>query len=223
MTMKGKLVQSATGENGNAVPPFDYAAAAAEVNKALDTIAELVPKFLAAEENSTMFVKLRKNTPIALIEKAIATAEQNQTLHPLFDVDDARDMLVFREHFRPVRDRLKAVERDLGFSLDARLMAVGRKARQFYAVAKSVVQHTTGVESLASHVDGMKATLPQTNRRFTPEKAAELAARKAERAREKALKAAEKAAAKAAKVGKGPKTTSPPLTAPPANDLPGPM
>ena len=158
MTMKGNLVQSATGESGNAAQPFDYAAAAAEVNKALDTIAALVPKFLAAEENSTEFVKLRKNTPIPLIEKAIATAEQNEAVHPLYDIANARDMLAFRQYFRPIQDRLKAAERDLGFSLDARLMEVGRKTRQFYAVAKSVVAHTSGVEILASQVDGMKVT-----------------------------------------------------------------
>ena len=219
MPMKGNLVQSTTSESGNPAQPFDYAAAAAEVNEALDTIAELVPKFLAAQENSTEFVNRRKNTPIALVEKAIATAEQHATVQALFDVADARDMLAFRQYFRPIQDRLKAAERDLGFSLDARLMEVGRKTRQFYAIAKSVVAHTSGVETLASQVDGMKATIPQSNRKLSPEKAAELAARKAARLQKKAARATEVAAAKAAKAGKG----TPAPAASPTTGLPGPM
>jgi hypothetical protein len=212
---QSNLVQSATGDPANPNPPFDYAAAAAEVNQALDTIARIVPKFQAAQENSTTYVRLRRNIPLPLVEKAIATAQQHQELQPLFDAVDARDVLTFQQYFRPIQDRLKAAERDLGFSLDARLMEVGRMVRKFYAVTKSVLAWTAGMETLASHVDGMKVNVQQTKRQLSPQKAAELAERRATREQAKATKAAQKAAEKAAKAQ--PNLKKPPVV------IPGPM
>jgi hypothetical protein len=219
MTNQKNLVQSVVGDTGNAGQPFDFAAAAIEVNKALDTIAAIMPKFLAAQENSGEFVRRRRNVPVPLVEKVIATAEQHPMLHPAFEVADARAALEFQRLFRPVQARMKAAERELGFSLDARWMEMGRMALQFYAVAKSVIAHTPNEEGLASQVEGMKASVHQAKRQLSPEKAAALEARKAQRSEEKAVKDAAKAAAKAAKVP-GAKT-KPAAATPDVN--PGPM
>jgi hypothetical protein len=222
MTMKTNFVQSGTDTSGSAAQPFDYTAAAAEVNKALDTIEALVPKFLGVQENSAEFVRRRKSVPVPLVEKAIATAEQNEMLHPGFNVADAQAALEFQRAFRPIQARMKSAERDLAFSLNARLMEVGRMTLEFYAVAKAVVARTPNAEGLASQVEGMKASLPQSKRQLSPAKAAEKAARDAARADQKAAKAAEKAAAKAAKV---PGTKAKPAPAPSlaSQIVPGPM
>jgi hypothetical protein len=214
--MMNTNVHSATGDSGNAAAqPFDYAAAAAEVSQALDTIARVVPKFLAAQENSTTFVRRRRKIALPLVERAITTAEQNPPLQSLYDIEDARAVLLFQQLFRPIEGRLLAAARDLGFSLDARLMEVSRMTRQFYVVAKQVVERTPGNESLASHVEGMKAAVPQANAQRSAKQVADKAARDAERAAEKAARAEAKAAEKAARA-KG-TTVHPPAS------LPGPM
>jgi hypothetical protein len=218
MRIQNNLVQTATGDTGNAGQPFDYAAAAAEVNKALDTIDAIVPKFLGMQENSPEFVRRRRNVPLTLVQKAIVAAEQNRTVHPLFDIADARASLEFENHFRAIQVRMNAGARDLGLSLDRSLMLLGRVTRQFYVVAKSVVEHLGASESLAEYIESMKAALPQAKRHQSPEKASEKAARDATRAEEKAAKANAKAAAKAAKV----KTVGTKAT-PAAAGVPGPM
>ncbi|MCU1350210.1 MAG: hypothetical protein JWO56_3240 [Acidobacteria bacterium] len=217
MQVKRVLVQqSVTADGGSTAPPsvppspqpqVDYAALAAEVNQAIDTMVELLPKFLAAAENSTAFIRRRRNVPLSLVEKAVATVEQNTQLQGLLDLADARDMLSFQQYFRPVFDRMTAATNELGFSLDARTAEVGRASRQVYAVAKSVVSRTPGMIRLAAHVEAMKPDVQPANRPLTPEQVAAKAVTAANRAAAKAAKAKVDADLKIAKAKHTPTPT----------------
>jgi len=186
----GSTVPSTVPPPPPTAPPIlvDYAALSAEANRAVDALVALLPRFAAAAESSTTFIRRRRHVPLPLVEKAIAAVAENQQLQGLLDLADARDMLSFQQYFRPLFDRMTAAANELEFSLDARLAAVGRATRQVYAVARDVVARTPGTIRLASHVESMKQNVRQTNVHVTPEQAAARAANAAARAAVQAAK-----------------------------------
>ena len=144
--------------------PVDYAAIAAEIHKALDTVDALMPKFTAVQHTAAASVARGRRVTLELLTKATSAAEENPSLQGIFDVNEANDLLAYHLAFRPILDRMTAGAKGLKFSLTARLVSASKSVLKIYAVAKAVAKRTPDTAELASHVANMREEIPQARR-----------------------------------------------------------
>jgi len=90
-----------------------YQQLAANLAKAIDDVLALIPSFVEAHPDTTIFVSRHQNVPLTFIATAVAAVEANPELHGgTFDATEARDALQFIDAFRPIADRPRAAAKE---------------------------------------------------------------------------------------------------------------
>jgi hypothetical protein len=136
-----------------------YQQLAANLAKAIDDVLALIPSFVEAHPDTTIFVSRHQNVPLTFIATAVAAVEANPELHGgTFDATEARDALQFIDAFRPMADRLHAAAKNLTFSINSRKANAGTGALEVYAIAKRVALNPLST-TVASHVSNLKRDL----------------------------------------------------------------
>jgi len=137
-----------------------YQQIAENLAKAIDDMLLLIPTFVEAHPDTTVFVNRHQNVPLQFIATAVAAVEANPELHGTssFDVTEARDALQFIDAFRPMEDRLRAAMQNLAFSIGSRKANAAIGALQVYAVAKGVARNPLST-TVASHVSNLRRDL----------------------------------------------------------------
>jgi hypothetical protein len=151
---------SVTQNDTTATPPAGtaspYAAAAATIQQALDTIAAAIPPTPLRQQDSVKFIRQRQSVKPALMDKAANAAEASQLLQGLIDVPETRDTLDFSDTFLPLFEQMDRIAQNLKLAIDARHAKSGTAALNVYSAAKRISQQGYGGAELAVHVANMK-------------------------------------------------------------------
>ena len=151
---------SVTQNDTTATPPAGtaspYAAAAATIQQALDTIAAAIPATPLRQQDSVKFVLQRQSVKPELMDKAAIAAATSQVLQGLIDVPETRDTLDFSNTFLPLFEQMDRIAQGLKFAIDARHAKSGIAALNVYSAAKRISQQGYGGADLAVHVANMK-------------------------------------------------------------------
>jgi hypothetical protein len=151
---------SVTQNDTTATPPAGttspYAAAAATIQQALDTIAAAIPATPLRQQDSVKFIRQRQSVKPALMDKAANAAEASQLLQSLIDVTETRDTLDFSDTFLPLFEQMDRIAQNLKLAIDARHAKSGTAALNVYSAAKRISQQGYGGAELAVHVANMK-------------------------------------------------------------------
>lgn len=133
--------------------------------KALDEIAQIIPKLQATHPATANFVRSHLNIPAPFLATAIAAVEQTPQLQSAgrLDVAAARDTLQFIDAFRPVHDKVTAFARSLKFTMALRKASLAADALQTYSIAKGVARDP-GAAAVASLVGNLKRDLGRRGR-----------------------------------------------------------
>lgn len=140
---------------------------AAEVIRALDEIERNLPVPTPSRATPPNFVRSHVNIPFDFLGSAIAAVDATpdlQVIHRL-DVEHARETLQFIEAFRPVADRVDALQQVLRSALSSSKASLAADALQIYAIAKGFARDLQGTDS-AVHVENMRRDLGRTGRRM---------------------------------------------------------
>ena len=143
--------------------PLSYSDASAQVLKALDVIASLVPTSPLKLGAPIPYIRRRLAVKPELIDRAADTVEATPSLQSLLDVTQARDAVAFNDAFRPVLARILAMGQDLRLEMEMRHAKAGEDALAVYATAKRLATRPGGAD-LGSHVAGMKAAARKRKR-----------------------------------------------------------
>ena len=155
--------------------PTHYQLLAAEIQAAVDTIANLLPKL---EESLTADVRQARrnlNVPDVFCYTAVNAVEQLPELNSAnkLSVDKCRNQLQFLEAFRPVYDKFEAVSLRLRHALWSNKSSAATASLQVLRVAKAYASDNRS-PAVAAHVAAMQRDLA----RKTQMTKAELAERK---------------------------------------------
>src|SRR5258708_10833888 len=126
---------SATPPAGTASP---YAAAAATIQHALDTIAAVIPATPLRQQDSVKFIRQRQTVKPELMDKAAIAAATSQVLQGLLDVPETRDTLDFNATFLPLFEQMDRIAQGLKLAIDARRAKSGIAALNVYSAAKRI-------------------------------------------------------------------------------------
>ncbi len=136
-----------------------YQQIAENLAKAIDDMLALIPTFVEAHPDTTVFVNRHQNVPLQFIATAVAAVEANPELQGgTFDATEARDALQFIDAFRPMADRMYAAAKNLTFSINSRKANAGNGALEVYAIAKRVALNPLST-TVASHVGNLRRDL----------------------------------------------------------------
>jgi hypothetical protein len=154
-----------------------YQKLADDFSKALDEIAQIIPKLEITHPATANFVRSHLNVPTEFLATAIAAVEQTPELQGTgkLDVTAARDTLQFIEAFRPVQDKVTAFANSLKFTMASRKATLAADALQVYSIAKGIARDP-GAAAVASLVSNLKRDL---GRRGRPKGSAAAAAKPA--------------------------------------------
>ena len=133
-----------------------YAAAAATIQQALDTIAAVIPATPLRQQDSVKFIRQRQSVKPELMDKAAIAAATSQVLQGLLDVPETRDTLDFNDTFLPLFEQMDRIAQGLKLAIEARRAKSGTAALNVYATAKRISQQGFGGAELAVHVANMK-------------------------------------------------------------------
>jgi hypothetical protein len=133
--------------------------------KALDDIAEIIPKLQASHESTAPFVRSYLSIPNAFLATTISAVEQDATLQGVqkLDLTASRDTLQFLEAFKPVLDKLTGFQSALKFTMNSRKALLAADSLQIYDVAKGLARDP-GSAGMAAHVGNMKRDLGRRGR-----------------------------------------------------------
>jgi len=137
-----------------------YAEAVATIQKALDSIAALIPAIPLTLQATRTYIRRRQNTKPELIDTAATAAEETPALQGLLNVTAARDNLAFNTAFGPLFARMDRIGQDLKFQIDARHAQSSAQALTVYSAAKRLAEQVPGGAEVAKHVDAMKLVAP---------------------------------------------------------------
>jgi hypothetical protein len=142
-----------------------YQQLADDFSKALDEIAQIIPKLEITHPATANFVRSHLNVPTEFLATAIAAVEQTPELQGVnkLDVLAARDTLQFIEAFRPVQDKVTAFANSLKFTIASRKASLAADALQIYSIAKGVARDP-GAAAVASLVSNLKRDLGRRGR-----------------------------------------------------------
>ncbi len=142
-----------------------YQQLADNFSKALDEIAQIIPKLEITHPATANFVRSHLNVPTEFLATAIAAVEQTPELQGVnkLDVTAARDTLQFIEAFRPVQDKVTAFANSLKFTMASRKASLAADALQIYSIAKGVARDP-GAAAVASLVSNLKRDLGRRGR-----------------------------------------------------------
>jgi len=142
-----------------------YQKLADDFSKALDEIAQIIPKLEITHPATANFVRSHLNVPTEFLATAIAAVEQTPELQGTgkLDVTAARDTLQFIEAFRPVQDKVTAFANSLKFTMASRKASLAADALQIYSIAKGVARDP-GAAAVASLVSNLKRDLGRRGR-----------------------------------------------------------
>jgi hypothetical protein len=137
-----------------------YQQLASDFMKELDDIAPIIPRIEVTRTYSADFVRSFRNIPIPFLVTAVMSVEQTPDLQGVnkLDVKAGKDTLQFLEAFRPVLDKLTAIQQSLKFTMDHRKASLAAPALQIYDVAKGLGRDQSDA-LLASAVANMKRDL----------------------------------------------------------------
>ena len=151
---------SVTQNDTTATPPAgttsQYAAAAATIQQALNTIAAAIPATPLRQQDSVKFIRQRQSVKPELMDKAAIAAATSQVLQGLLDVPETRDTLDFNATFLPLFEQMDRIAQGLKLAIDARRAKSGIAALNVYSAAKRISQQGYGGADLAVHVANMK-------------------------------------------------------------------
>src|SRR5258708_26883485 len=136
--------------------PLSYSDASAQVLKALDVIASLIPTSPLKAGAPIPYIRRRLAVKPELIARAADTVDVTPSLQSLLDVTQARDAVAFNDAFRPVLSRILGMGQDLRLEMELRHAKAGEDALAVYATAKRLAARPGGAD-LGSHVARMKA------------------------------------------------------------------
>src|SRR3954453_16072701 len=150
-----------------------YQKLADDFSKALDEIAQIIPKLEIPHPPTANFARSPLNVPTEFLATAIAAVEQTPELQGTgkLDVTAARDTLQFIEAFRPVQDKVTAFANSRKFTMAPRKASPAADALQIYSIAKGVARDP-GSAGVASFVSNLKRDLGRRARPKTPVAAA---------------------------------------------------
>ena len=142
-----------------------YQKLADDFSKALDEIAQIIPKLEITHPATANFVRSHLNVPTEFLATAIAAVEQTPELQGTgkLDVTAARDTLQFIEAFRPVQDKVTAFANSLKFTMASRKATLAADALQVYSIAKGIARDP-GAAAVASLVANLKRDLGRRGR-----------------------------------------------------------
>jgi len=142
-----------------------YQKLADDFSKALDEIAQIIPKLEITHPATANFVRSHLNVPTEFLATAIAAVEQTPELQGTgkLDVTAARDTLQFIEAFRPVQDKVTAFANSLKFTMASRKASLAADALQIYSIAKGIARDP-GAAAVASLVSNLKRDLGRRGR-----------------------------------------------------------
>jgi hypothetical protein len=140
--------------------PSPYAEVVAAIQKALDSIAALIPAIPLTLGQTRTYIRRRLATKPELIDTAATATEETPALQGLLDVTAARDNLAFNTAFGPLFARMDRIGQDLKFQIDARHAQSSAQALTVFSAAKRLAQQVPGGAEVAKHVDAMKLVAP---------------------------------------------------------------
>src|SRR5260221_12137337 len=147
-----------TSTTGDTSP---YVEAVATIQKALDSIAALIPAIPLTLQATRTYIRRRQNTKPELSDPAATAAEETPALQGLLNVTAARDNLAFNTAFGPLFARMDRIGQDLKFQIDARHAQSSAQALTVYSAAKRLAEQVPGGAEVAKHVDAMKPVAPR--------------------------------------------------------------
>lgn len=135
-----------------------YEETAAKALALLKQFAALIPFLQAPHPATASFVHSKKGVPVDFITTVASSYDLTAELQiQKFDVAAAKDMLQHRSAFQPVLLQLNALQRDLQFTLDARLASVAADSLQLYDIAKGVARASDSADVMGRVLDMGKA------------------------------------------------------------------
>ncbi len=137
-----------------------YAEAVATIQKALDSIAAVIPAIPLTLQSTRTYIRRRQGTKPELIDTAATAAQETPSLQGLLDVTAARDNLAFNTAFGPLFARMDRIGQDLKFQIDARHAQSSAQALTVFSAAKRLAEQVPGGAEVAKHVDAMKLVAP---------------------------------------------------------------
>ncbi len=157
VTQNDTTATSTTPTTGDTSP---YAEAVATIQKALDSIAAVIPAIPLTLQSTRTYIRRRQGTKPELIDTAATAAQETPSLQGLLDVTAARDNLAFNTAFGPLFARMDRIGQDLKFQIDARHAQSSAQALTVYSAAKRLAEQVPGGAEVAKHVDAMKLVAP---------------------------------------------------------------
>lgn len=117
----------------------------------LDEVAAIISRLSETRHTRASTATGHLNIPTVFLGSVVTSVElipQLQNIQ-LLDVAQGRETLQLMEAFRPVRDKVTALDRNLVHVINARRSSLVRKALHTYAVAKSLAVDHNNVSLLA--------------------------------------------------------------------------
>lgn len=137
-----------------------YQQLAEEVMKAIDDLQSKVPQFETGHLSTKAFVQAHAGIPLKFLGTVVSAVEQNPELQSIqrLDVAQARDTLQFIDAFGPVLNKVNALARGIGFTINSRRATLGADALQVYDITKGLSRDPSSAV-LALHAENMKRDL----------------------------------------------------------------
>ena len=137
-----------------------YRQLAAYVSTVIDEVSVIIPGLLGPVVPRGRSATAYLNVPMKFLGTTIHSVEQNVELQVIrkLDVHRGRDTLQLIEAFRPMRDKIRAFDRNLGHALNSRQSELALEALNTYAAAQSLARDESS-SSLTAATDNMKRDL----------------------------------------------------------------
>jgi hypothetical protein len=161
--------QAENAEAAGTVQP--YSDVTAVMLQALETIDSVMPRSELTQGLHIDWVRRRLGVTREMIASAITASGASPRFQGIMDASEARDTLALYDALQPVFTRMNAINQDLRFTIEARLVKTSREALNLYAAAKRVAEDPDEV-AVASHLQSMAAHMPKgRGRRKAPPEA----------------------------------------------------
>jgi hypothetical protein len=150
---------------------------AAYFSTVIDEVSVIIPGLLGPVVPRGRSATAYLNVPMKFLSTAIHSVEQNVELQVIrkLDTHRGRDTLQLIEAFRPIRDKILAFERNLGYALNSRQSELALEALDTYSAAQSLARDGSN-SSLTAAVGNMKRDLGRRGpRKKKPASASEVA------------------------------------------------
>lgn len=119
-----------------------YQQVADQLSKALDDAFAIMPKLESPHPDTAGWVNAHLNVPDKFVEIAVGAVEQTPELQSIkkLDVDAARDTLQFNAAFSPMRLKVAAFEKAMGFTMNSGKANVAADSLQVYYLLKGLAR-----------------------------------------------------------------------------------